>query len=83
MISKIHNAGNSRITKVAWYTDSLYSTTEVASLVGLQPASVRRLAIKHNIGRKLSDRVRVFSEHDIERLRQRKTTPGKARKETR
>jgi DNA-binding transcriptional MerR regulator len=60
----------------------LYTTQEVAELLGMHPASVRRLAIKHNIGRKLSDRVRVFRSADIDRLRQRKTTTSKARKES-
>jgi hypothetical protein len=81
MISRTHELRAYAITAEGKLGPRLYGTTEVGEQLGLNPASVRRLAIKHDIGRKLSDRVRVFTEQDIDRLRQRKTTPGRARKE--
>jgi hypothetical protein len=57
--------------------DILYTTAQAARILALHEGHIRRLAIRHGIGTKLSERVRVFSESDIERLRQRNQTIGR------
>lgn len=61
---------------------SILSTTQVAERLGIDPSHVRRLAIRHDIGRKLSERVRVFSDRDVEALRAH-LKPGMGRPKTR
>ena len=43
-------------------------TKDVAARLGIDSSRVRRLAIAHNIGTKLNDRTRVFTEGDIAML---------------
>jgi hypothetical protein len=45
------------------------STGEVAKLLDLDDSHVRRLAIKHGIGEKVSPRSRLFSDADVEAIR--------------
>lgn len=60
---------------------NLYTTKQTADLLALHEGHVRRLAIALDIGTKYGDRQRLFTEDDIERLRQRNTTSGRPRKE--
>ena len=55
--------------------DKLYSTADVTELVGKAESTVRMLAAKHGIGRKIA-RSWIFTREDIERLRQ---IPGPGR----
>lgn len=45
------------------------TTAQVAAAVGVTDSHVRRLSIRHDIGTKLSARVRVFTDADVTRLR--------------
>lgn len=56
----------------------LYSSTEVAALVGKAASTVKQLARTHDIGR-IVGHSRVFTEEDIERLR---ALPGPGRPRT-
>jgi hypothetical protein len=47
----------------------LYSTSDVATELGIDSSRVRRLAEKHGIGVKVNDRAWVFTDADIGRLR--------------
>jgi hypothetical protein len=48
---------------------ALYSTTDTATRLGIDPSRVRRLAEKYGIGTKVGARAWVFTDADIERLR--------------
>jgi hypothetical protein len=58
-------------------TPSLHTTEQAAQRLGIHPGHLRRLALSLGIGQKLSERVRVFTDEDIERLRVRETRPGR------
>lgn len=58
--------------------DRLYSTAEVARRLALSPAHVRRLAARHGIGLVIG-KTRVFTEDDVQRLRERNTQVGRPR----
>ena len=45
------------------------ATAQVAAALGVTDSHVRRLSIRHGIGTKLSERVRVYAPEDVERLR--------------
>jgi hypothetical protein len=47
---------------------NLLTTTKVAERLGINSSRVRQLAIAHNIGTKINDRTRVFTEEDIAML---------------
>lgn len=49
-------------------TDTLYSVTQAATMLGKAPVTVRKAARVHGIGQK-AGAVRVFTAADIERLR--------------
>lgn len=44
------------------------TTSDVAERLGIDASRVRRLAIKHNIGSKVNERARVFTEGDVAML---------------
>jgi hypothetical protein len=48
---------------------ALYSTTDTATRLGIDPSRVRRLAERYGIGTKVNDRAWVFTDADIGRLR--------------
>jgi hypothetical protein len=48
---------------------ALYSTTDTATRLGIDPSRVRRLAERYGIGTKVGARAWVFTDADIERLR--------------
>lgn len=54
-----------------------HSTKQVAELLGITERAVRFWAERHGIGEKVG-RDWVFTDEDVDRLRQRKTTPGPA-----
>lgn len=56
--------------------DKLYSTADVTEIVNKAESTVRMLAAKHRIGRKIA-RSWVFTDEDIQRLRQ---IPGPGRR---
>jgi hypothetical protein len=60
-------------------TNTLHTTEQAAQRLGIHPGHLRRLAVSLGIGQKLSERVRVFTDADIERLRLRETKPGRKR----
>lgn len=47
----------------------MHTTAQVAEKLDIDQSHVRRLAIKHAIGNKVSDRVRIFSDADMDTLR--------------
>lgn len=51
----------------------VYSTAEVAARLSITTGRVRQLAIDLEIGRKLSERVRVFTAADVAALAARRT----------
>ena len=59
---------------------TLYTTQQAADTLGLTTGRVRQLARALGIGRKVG-RDHLFTEQDIERLQQRKTTPGRVPRE--
>lgn len=61
--------------------NTLYTTAQAAKELALHEGHIRRIAIKYDIGTKYGQRQRLFTEQDIERLRQRNTTVGRPRKE--
>jgi hypothetical protein len=54
----------------------LYSTSEVAGQLGLQPAQVRNLAARLNVGRKVGKRAWAFTARDVARMQERDTKRG-------
>ena len=54
---------NSRIPK--------YTARQVAEMLGLTPDGVRSFAHRHNLGTYLNPRIKLFSEHDIDAMRDR------------
>lgn len=52
-----------------------HSTKQVAELLGITARAVRFWAERHEIGQKVG-RDWVFTDEDIDRLKQRKTAPG-------
>jgi hypothetical protein len=48
---------------------ALYSTTDTATRLGIDPSRVRRLAERYGIGTKVGARAWVFTDEDIGRLR--------------
>jgi hypothetical protein len=48
---------------------AIYSTTDTATRLGIDPSRVRRLAERYGIGTKVSARAWIFTDHDIGRLR--------------
>lgn len=61
--------------------DTLYTTKQAAEELALHEGHIRRLAISLGIGTKYGQRQRLFTEQDIERLRQRNTTVGRPKQE--
>jgi hypothetical protein len=59
---------------------ALYSTTEAAKRLGVGSSRVRQLAIRLAIGTRISGGW-VFTEADIDRLRQRNQQLGRPRKD--
>lgn len=57
---------------------NVLTTAQVAAALNIDDSHVRRLAIRYEVGRKLSDRVRLFSQADVETLRA-KLKPGAGR----
>lgn len=57
----------------------LYSTREAAERLGLHEGHVRRLAKRLGVGL-LIGKQRVFTDADLDRLRQRNTRPGPRRR---
>lgn len=55
----------------------LYTSTQVAALLGLDPSSVRKRADKLGIASKMG-RDRIFTEDDVRKLRQ-APKPGRPR----
>ena len=48
-----------------------YTTAQVAEMIGLQHDSVRSYVYRHNLGTKVSSRLRLLSDQDIEAIRNR------------
>ncbi len=55
---------------------NLHTTQEVAIRLGLNPSRIRQLAPVLGIGRKVG-RDWIFTDDEVELLRQRKTIPGR------
>lgn len=56
-------------------TETLYTTKQVASLLGVSTGLVRRLARKMELGRWVGS-VRLFTAADLDAMRRRDRTPG-------
>lgn len=63
-------------------TEPIYTTAQVAALLGVSDSRVRQIALTLGVGRKLSPRVRVFTAAEVERLRGR-AGPGRPWPKTR
>lgn len=60
---------------------ALATSAAMARALGVTPASVRRLAKQHGIGRLVTPRLRLFAPADLARLRAvSHGTPGRPRK---
>ena len=59
---------------------TLHTTEQVAARLGVHPGHVRRMATKLSIGQHYG-RAWLFSDEDLERLRQRDTRRGRRRNE--
>lgn len=60
---------------------NLYTTKQAAEQLALHEGHIRRLAIALGIGTKYGDRQRLFTDDDIEQLRQRNTQVGRPKQE--
>lgn len=60
---------------------TLYTTKQAADLLALHQGHIRRLAIDLGIGTKYGDRQRLFTDDDIEQLRQRNQQVGRPKQE--
>lgn len=49
--------------------DKVYSTVQVADMLGVDTSQIRRMAARHEIGTKLNPRLWIFTEQDYSRLR--------------
>jgi len=56
-------------TGVAYGSGDILTTAQVAALLDIDQSHVRRLAVKHGIGTKLSDRVAILTVADAEQMR--------------
>lgn len=56
---------------------TILTTKQVAERLGITPRAVRALAERHDIGTKINDRMRVYSDEDVSRLRQRSGMVGR------
>jgi hypothetical protein len=56
---------------------NLYTTKQAAGLLALHEGHIRRLAIALDIGTKYGQRQRLFTDEDIEQLRQRNQQVGR------
>jgi hypothetical protein len=57
-----------------------YTARDVAATLGIDDSQVRRMAARLEVGHKVG-RAWVFTDQDIERLRQRRTKPGRVASE--
>lgn len=55
---------------------TIYSVAEAAEELGRHPSYIRRLCAQHDIGERKSERFRVLTEADLERLRGLVRKPG-------
>jgi hypothetical protein len=61
----------------------LWTPAEVAARLGIDPSRVRRMAAQYNLGTKLGDRMRVYTEEDVIIMQQHSTgVPGRPRRLT-
>lgn len=61
-------------------TADYHTTAQVAARLGLHAGHVRKMAAKFGIGTRIG-RDWLFTDADVRRLLDRKTTPGRARKD--
>ena len=47
---------------------AIFTTAQVAARLGINASRVRQLAIEHHIGTKLNNRMRVFTEEDVQMI---------------
>jgi hypothetical protein len=63
-------------------SNALYTAGETANRLGIKPSRVRQLAAAMHLGRKLG-RDWLFTDNDIEQLRQRNQQVGRPKQERR
>ena|SRR3990172_3765090 len=63
-------------TTIRIVTESLFSSAEVAAVVGLSQVRVNAIALKHDLGARVGAH-RVFTQADVEVIRARRSWWGK------